>query len=422
MGIKLTALGAAQEVGRSGFIVDSGDKILLDYGVKLGPEGTEYPLPVGTNLTAAIISHAHLDHSGHLPALFDVSQPLVYMTPPTLEIAKLLWHDTLKIAGLEGMEAHFTKEEIAKTERFTFPLTYNKHIEITKKTGMEFYDAGHIIGSAITKLNLHDKTLVYTGDYKPEETRLFKPADLNMGRADFLITESTYGDSDHKPRKEVEKEFVEAVQDTIEHDGHVLVPAFAVARSQEIAEVLHEYKIDAPIYLDGMAQAAARIFMQYPKYLKNSEFLKKALHNVHWVDKPKVREMALKEPSIVITTSGMLQGGPIQYYLKKLYNDKKSSLFLTGFQVSGTPGRILMDTGKINLNGTNVKLEMNLKKFDFSGHPGKTEMLNTIKKLNPEKVICVHGDAEIIELFMMNIEEQGFEAVAPKRGETISLC
>ncbi|MFH1391965.1 MAG: MBL fold metallo-hydrolase, partial [Candidatus Diapherotrites archaeon] len=140
--VRLTVKGACQEVGRSAFLVDDGDKILLDYGVKLTPHGTEYPLPIKTNLNAAIISHAHLDHSGNVPHLFQETNCLAYMTPPTLDIAKILWFDTLKIAGLEGMDANFSRDEIAKTEKFTFPVGYNKPMDITDNTSMTFYDAG----------------------------------------------------------------------------------------------------------------------------------------------------------------------------------------------------------------------------------------------------------------------------------------
>jgi len=109
--VKISFLGASQEVGRSAFLVDDGDKILLDYGVKLTPHGTEYPMPVKTNLNAVIISHAHLDHSGNLPHLFQEHECLAYMTPPTLDIAKILWFDTLKIAEMEAMDATFDKEK-----------------------------------------------------------------------------------------------------------------------------------------------------------------------------------------------------------------------------------------------------------------------------------------------------------------------
>lgn len=420
-GIKVHCLGASREVGRSAFLVDAGDKILLDYGVKLTPDSVEYPLHVKTNIDAAVISHAHLDHSGHLPTLFNVSKPLVFLTPPTLDLARMLWHDSLKIAGMEGMEAHFTKDEIRKTEKYAFPLNYKKHVQITSHTSLQLFDAGHILGSAITKLHIGGKNFVYTGDYKPSETRLFNAADLDLGKVDYLMIESTYGDTNHPDRKKVEKEFVESVQDTVERGGHVLVAAFAVARSQELIDILHEYKVNAPIYFEGMGIKASRVFMDYPQYLKNPKFLKKALESVHFVKNLKMREKVLKDPSVIVTTAGMLTGGPVHAYLPKLQADKNSLLCLTGYQVDETPGRILMEKGTINLDGINVRPKMEVKKFDFSAHPGRDEMLATIRKLKPEKVICVHGDSAIAQKFAETIKSEGFDAVAPERGEVLEL-
>ena len=122
MEASVTGLGGCREGGRSSFVLDVGEKFLLDCGIKLSPSGTEYPEPVETNLNAAIISHAHLDHSGNLPHMFLKSNPLCYMTPPTLEIAEILWHDTLKIAGIEGTVEKFSKEEIRRTKQYSFTL------------------------------------------------------------------------------------------------------------------------------------------------------------------------------------------------------------------------------------------------------------------------------------------------------------
>ncbi|MFH1586678.1 MAG: MBL fold metallo-hydrolase [Candidatus Diapherotrites archaeon] len=419
--VKVKFLGAAREVGRSCFLVDSGDKIMLDNGVKLTPGNPEYPLPVDTNLNAAIVSHAHLDHSGNIPHLFATANCLTYMTPPTLDLAKMLWFDTLKIAGLEGIEPNFTEEEIKKTEKHTFGINYRKNIDITENSSMEFFDAGHILGSAITKLNLKGKTLVYTGDFKAEETRLHEGADLKLGKVDYLMIESTYGDRNHPDRKESEKIFAEHVQDTIDGGGHALIPAFAVGRSQEIIDILHEYNISANIYFDGMGQKAARTYLKYPKFQKDPAFLKKALDKVIWVKNMSVRKKALKEPSVIVTTAGMLQGGPVYAYLPELYKDKNSKIMLTGYQVKETPGRILLETGKIALKGNLVTPKMELEKYDFSAHADLDELLDTIKKLSPEKVLCVHGDEEVSQIFVKEIEELGFDATAPKLGEEIEL-
>lgn len=420
--VRITFKGASQEVGRSAFLIDDGDKILFDYGVKLTPKGTEYPLPVKTNLNAAIISHAHLDHSGNLPHLFQETNCLCYMTPPTLDIARILWFDTLKIAGLEGMDAKFDKDEIAKTEKHTFPVGYNKPMDITENTSMVFYDAGHIAGSALTELRLRNKTLVYSGDYRYTETRLHNPAEFEkIKECDYFITESTYGDRDHPNRKETEKEFVGMVQDTIDKGGHALLPSFAVGRSQEILDVLHEYHVEAPIYFDGMGQKVALVYLANPSYIKDHKFLKKALDKVNWVKNFKMRKKALQEPSIIVCTSGMMQGGSVYAYLPEIYNDPNSSILLTGYQVAETPGRVLLDTGKINIEGLVVKVKARVKHFDFSAHAGRDELFNAIKKLNPEKVICVHGDAEITKKFAKSIKEEGFEPVVPELGKEVEL-
>ncbi len=419
--IKIKFLGGAKEVGRSAFLIDSGDKILLDYGVKLTSHETQYPMPVETNMDAIIISHAHLDHSGNLPHLYLESKPLSYMTPPTLDLAKMLWHDTLNIAGLESMDATFSRTEIVRTEKYTFALNYNRQMDITESSSLEFFDAGHILGSAITKLNLKNKTLVYTGDFKYGETRLHSGADLKLKGCDYLITESTYGDREHPPRKEVEKKFVNDVQDVLDRGGHALVASFAVGRSQEIIDILNEYNLNAEIYFDGMGKKASKIYLDYPRYLKNPGFLRKALKNAHWIKNIGMRKKALKGPSVIITTAGMLQGGPILYYLPELYKDKNSKLFLTGYQVKKTPGRTLLETNKINLNGINVELKMELEKYDFSAHPGQQEMLKAINKLSPEKVILAHGDEEVIEVFRKRVKEEGFDVAAPSDGEEVLL-
>ncbi len=420
--IKLKCLGASQEVGRSSFLVDSGDKILLDRGVKLTPGDTLYPLPVETNLSAAIISHAHLDHSGHLPSLFTAADCLCYMTPPTLELSKLLWSDTLKIAGYEGLVAPFTKEEIRRADKFTFQAGWKRPLDITNNTRMTLYDAGHISGASMVKLETAGKNILYTGDFKLEEQRLYKGADFkSVGNVDTVIIDSTYGDRDHPPREKVEKEFVRAVKEALEGGGHALVPAFAVGRSQEMIDILVEHKVDADIYLDGMGKTAAKIMLDHPQYLRNPKFLKKALDKAKWVKNINMRKKALKEPSVIVTTAGMLSGGPVYAYLPEIYKDKRSKLLLTGYQVEETPGRILRETGKINLDGLNVEVKMEVKQFDFSAHAGHTELIKAVSKLNPEKVVCVHGDENVTTKFRTELKKKGFDAYAPELGDEIIL-
>ncbi|MBU1120420.1 MAG: MBL fold metallo-hydrolase [archaeon] len=418
--MKLKFLGGAREVGKSSFLLDAGDKILLDRGVKLGHSSLSFPLAVKANLKAAIISHAHLDHSGALPELFNTGNTMVYMTSPTLDLSEMLWRDTIKIAEIEGQTKKYSMDEVKKTERFTFPINYRKKVQITDEIMMEFFDAGHIIGSAITKLWYKNKSLVYTGDFHLRETRLLNGADTRIGKTDYLIIESTYGDRHHEKRKTLEKRFVESVQDTINKGGWAIVPAFAVGRSQEILDILHEYKIEAPIFFDGMGQKASAISLRYPEFLKDPKFLGNALHAANWV-KGRNRSKALKEPSIIVTSAGMLEGGPVIFYLSKLFDDKNSKVFLTGYQVEGTNGRNLLEKGVINLDGEKVKVNTEVELYEFSAHAEQNELLELIQKLEPEKVFLVHGDEEVIEVFAKEVKALGFEAVKPRNGEEIEL-
>jgi len=420
--ISFTAQGGCNEVGRSSFLLDFGEKIVLDRGVKLTPDGSEYPLPVETNLDAVIISHGHLDHSGALPDLFVNSSILSYMTAPTLEISKILWFDTLKIAGLESESISFSKDEVEEAAQYTFPVDYRRVLQITKGCSMQFFDAGHILGSAMPKLTFGEKSFLYTGDFKVRETRLFKGCDMDVGKVDWLAIESTYGDRNHPPRKECEKLFIEEIQETLDRGGTALVPAFAVGRSQELIDVLHGHKINAPIYLDGMGQKVARTTLRFPRFLKNHQFLKKALDKTLWVKNNADRNRALKQPSVIVTTAGMLQGGPALNYLKRIYKDEKSNVFLTGFQVEGTPGRTLMETNKIDIDGKIYDIKGKVEKFDFSAHASQREMIKAITKWQPKKILLVHGDKEVIEVFKQKIlEETGIETIVPELGKTIKL-
>ncbi len=420
--ISFTALGGCNEVGKSSFLLDAGEKILLERGIKLSPDESQYPLPVDTNLDAVVISHAHLDHSGALPNLFVESRFLTYMTPPTLELCKILWFDSLHIAGLESESIPFSKEEIRQAERYTFPVVYRRLLHVSSKYSMQFFDAGHILGSAMVKLSIGDKSLLYTGDFKPEETRLFKGADLDVGKPDYLVTESTYGDRNHPKRRECERLFVEEVQDTIDKGGWALIPAFAVGRSQEILDILQEYKVNAPIYFDGMGQKAALVTMRFPQYLKDPKFLAKALHRAIWVRNPGIRRKALKQPSVIVTTAGMLQGGPVLNYLKRLHKNENNAVLLTGYQVEGTPGRRLMETNRIEIDGKMYEVKAKVEKFDFSAHASQQEMLHAIKRLQPEKILLVHGDKEVIDTFKQKIrEETGITAIVPSAGKKIEL-
>ncbi|MFA5763309.1 MAG: MBL fold metallo-hydrolase [archaeon] len=420
----LTGLGACEEVGRSAFVLDFGQKFLLDFGLKLSPTGIEYPLEIKENIRAAIISHAHLDHSGYLPYFYTKSETLSFMTKSTLEIADILWQDSIKIAEFEGLAPQYSKTDIERTHKHNFIMPYKKEMHLDNQTSLEFFDAGHILGSALTKINYGEKSFLYTGDFKVEETQLHIGADMNVGKIDYVLIESTYGDREHPNRKDVEKRLCESVQSTVDNGGWAIIPAFAVGRSQELVDILTGYGIQADIWLDGMGKKVANLYLDNSDLIKNPKKLKQGMTQVKWVKGQGDRKKILKSPCVIITTSGMMKGGPVVGYAQQLMNDPRTKIHLSGYQAIQTPGRMLQDEGKLPYGKEEAPIKVNCKyeKYDLSAHPGQEEMIGALKKWSPKKIFIVHGDKDVMPVFKKTIEERlGIETIIPKLGKKIDF-
>lgn len=402
------------------------EKILLDYGIKLNnvPEGeTEEPpsLPEkpSLNLDAVLITHAHLDHSGLAPSLYNRGYfGKIYATATTFDLMNILLRDSIKLAKLKAHPQHFYRKDLRKMRDNSQRITYGQAFPIGK-TSVITFDAGHIPGSSSFYLNSGNKKILYTGDINSIDTQLINGLNLNYPDVDVLITESTYSERNHAPREEIESELVSRVKETLNMNGIAMIPAFAVGRSQEMLLILEKYGIESPIYLDGMAKDATKIILSYPEFLKYPKRMKKAYHNVKTVSSNKRRREILKNPCVIVTTSGMLTGGPIAFYLKKLHTQKNCSLTLTGYQVEGTPGRKLLKTGKYPLDSRELKVKCSYEKLDFSSHSGRDELFEFIDGINPDEVFCIHGDET--RKFARELQEQGFDAKAPKNGEEYEL-
>ena len=265
------------------------------------------------------------------------------------------------------------------------------------------------------------RTVCYTGDFKTEETRLHKPANVPNKKVDALIIETTYGGRDHPDRRELENSFYDACLEVLTKGGNVIIPVFAVGRAQEVLEILMD--IGYPIYMDGMAVHATEIILDYPEYIKNYRELYKATTNAIMVRNPRIRKQVMKEPSIVITTGGMLQGGPvIEYLYQAVKRPKDTAIFLTGFQKEDTPGRELMLYKTATIDGVTLDFRKHwVEYFDFSAHVGRRGLEKAVKQMDPNVVILNHGDLDQIEAFAEWLKEQGYNYVIPDAGETIDV-
>ncbi len=411
-------LGGAREVGRSAILLKDEASIMLDYGVKLDHK-TDYPIAM-PDVDAIIISHAHLDHSGFLPAFYQYRSMPLYGTMPTLELSELLLNDALSIAKKQHSNAHYSKRDISRMKSAYVPLAYGQVMPFGNYD-IELYDAGHITGSAITLIERanakENKRIVYTGDFKLSSQLLHNGAEVVQ--SDVLITESTYEGREHPDRSELVKKFVAEVKETLDNGGTALVPAFAVGRSQELLAIFYQNGLAPYVYMDGMCKEATRIVSKNPKFTANSDLLAKAIAASNTVDTLNERKKMMDEPRILLTTAGMLNGGPVLQYLPKL--NKDSHIFITGYQIEGTNGRLLIEKGYIIKDGRKQKVQTPFSVYDFSAHAGNSDLHEYVRRSSPNIVICVHGDENSATHFAEELNNEGFEAYAPRIGESIKL-
>lgn len=416
--MQLKFYGGAQEVGRSAILLKDDRSLLFDYGVKIDHK-TEYPTAV-PRADAMILSHAHLDHSGFSPALYhDLFIP-TFGTPPTMRLSNLLLDDSLGIAKKQHTQAGFGKSQVKEFLNRYISTDYH-HLNHFGNFDFELYDAGHIAGSAITLVERTQakdyRRIVYTGDFKLEEQFLHKGAEIV--KCDVLIMESTYANREHTDRDKTVIEFIERINETLDNGGNALIPAFAVGRSQEILALLQKHGLASQTYIDGMAKDATQIVLNHPHYIQHAETLQKAVREVNWVDGMEMRKEALSQPSIILTTSGMLNGGPVLNYVTRL--GKRSHIFLTGFQQVGTNGRMLMETGCIVYEGMRKRIEAPYTFHDFSAHAGMSDLMEYVDKSGAQVVVCVHGDEAGTNGMAEILNSSGIKAFAPKVGDTIKL-
>jgi putative mRNA 3-end processing factor len=414
----LKFFGGAQEVGRSSIMLKDETTLMLDYGIKLNNK-IEYPVGM-PNVDAFVLSHAHLDHSGFAPALYNEMMIPSFGTQATLELSEILLKDSLKIAKKEHMAERFHKRQIESFMHRYTEMDYKTPFDVGNFE-LEFSDAGHIAGSAVTlienKNSKDSKRIVYTGDFKLEPQLLHKGAEIV--KSDVLITEATYATREHPDRQKLIEQLIEKVKETLDNKGNALLPVFAVGRAQEVLAILYKHGLAQHTYLDGMARTATSIVLRNGDSINNADVLAKALEEAMVIGDRKDRYAALNQPSIILTTAGMLSGGPVLDYITRI--GKNSQIMLTGYQVEGSNGRMLEETGNVVIDGKTHKIDVPVSHFDLSAHAGKSDLYEYIRKSSPRIVVCVHADADNSVTLAENLKLEGFEAHAPKIGDTIKL-
>ncbi len=407
-------LGGAREVGRSAVLVD--DSVLLDYGL-LTADPPQYPIR-DPEPDAVVVSHGHLDHAGAVPALLKGSRrPTIHWTPPTADLTRVLARDTLKLHGNSPL-CPFTDEHVARLGEVERRHGYEEPFAVLEGPdagGYEvtLFDAGHVPGSAHVLVDDGDTRLLYTGDFHTDDQRLVAGTTARPD-ADVVICESTYADVTHEERAAVERRWAERVRTTIWEGGTVVAPVFAIGRTQELALVAAAN--DFTPYVDGMGIEVTRLVRRHPEFLRDPEALRDAAGAARFVSGGDgQRERIAADNALILTTSGMLTGGPVHAYLPEIRGDPTNTVTLTGYQVEGTPGRELQEHGRLAIRGQIRPVSARVESFDFSAHADRGGLESFLDAYRDAEVLVVHGDR--CESFAEDLRMNGYAATAPELGE-----
>lgn len=451
--MKITFLGATKTVTGSKYLITAGQKkILVDCGLFQGYKElrlrnwNKFPIEP-RDIDAVLLTHAHIDHSGYLPILIKNGfKGKIYCTHGTKDLCAILLPDSghiqeedAKRANQYGYSKHhpalplYTREDGMRALDQFVPLDFGKKYNLFDVLTYEFFHAGHIIGSSIIQLESEGRTITFTGDLgRPHDVLMNPPAQLTA--ADYLVIESTYGDRLHDKIDPLEQ-IAAAIQKTIARGGSVIIPAFAVGRTQDILYYIYTLKKqgripDVPVFLDSpLAQNASNLLSHYASEHRLSKHLSSEICRIaKYVTSPEESKLIdqYNVPTIIIAASGMLDGGRILHHLRIFLPHHRHAVLLTGFQAPGTRGdRLLRKEPEIKIHGEMVPVRAEIIAIaNLSAHADYQEMLDWLShfKKPPRKTFITHGELGSAQSLKIKIEQHmKWECCIPEYLQTEEL-
>ena len=412
-GLRYHYLGGGNEVGNVGIVLEdpSSNRLLLDYGIA-PTKPPRYPNEA-PHISNAIITHSHIDHLGMVPWLASNHNTTLHGTELTAAISEMMWYDCHKVSSIEGYPLPWDKRDIDialsawKTHSFNKPWTQDDW-------KLELHGAGHIPGAAMLHVKTPNKSVLFSGDFDTRNSQLTVGA--KPVKSDVLFVEGTYGGRDHPPKQEENERFIERVIEVTDRGGTALVPAFANGRTQDVVMLLHKHLPELDVHVDGMGKRVAKLQMEHPETLRDPNALESAWRWCRRVSSKSDRKKAL-DADVIVSTSGMLDGGPSIWYLNRLRHNPKNAILLTGYQARNTGGRRLLEEHRIPIFGKLSPIDLEVDQYSFSTHAGHQEIVEFATQCQAEDVVIYHSDPMMARPPLADaLEANGHRVHTPENG------